>query len=61
MTREREEKEILQALREPTSPFHTFRGIGGRIVWFRSPSISQEVCKVVCRRMGEALCNSKGS
>ena len=32
-TREREEEEeILQALREPTSPLHTFRGIDQRIV-----------------------------
>jgi len=59
-TRDRDEKEILQSLREPTSPFQTFRGIDGRNIRFRSPSISQGACKVACRRMGEALSNSKG-
>jgi len=33
-TGEREEKEILQTLREPTSPFHTLRGIDGWNVRF---------------------------
>jgi len=53
-------KEILQTLWESTSPFHTLRGIDGRNVRLWSPSISQEACKVACRRTGEALLNSKG-
>jgi len=31
-TEKREVKEMWQAVLEPTSPFHTFRGIGGRNV-----------------------------
>jgi len=31
-TKEREEKEIFQTLREPTSPFYNLRGIDGRNV-----------------------------
>jgi len=51
----RQEKELLQTLWEPTSPFHTLRDINGRNVRLWSPSISQKACKVACRRMGEAL------
>ena len=32
----------------------TLRGIDGRNVWLCSPNISQEACKVTCRRMGVA-------
>ncbi len=49
---EREEKEILQALRKSTSTFYTFRGIDERIVRFRSQSTYQEAFKVAFRRVG---------
>jgi len=50
---ERQKKEKKKKHCKP--PFHTFRGVNGRIVRIQSPSISQEACKVARRRMGELM------
>ncbi len=57
---EKEKKEILQILREPTSPFHTLRGIDWLNVRFWSPSIFQEARKVGCRRMEKPYSTIRG-
>jgi len=44
MTREREEKEMLQALRESTSPFHTTDGMHG----FEARAVLKILIKNLC-------------
>jgi len=58
--KEMKRKETLRAMLGASSTFHTSCGIGGQVVRFRSQNISQEVCKVACRRMRQALLNRMG-
>ena len=59
MTREREGIEILQALREPTSPFHIFPGINRRNVRFRSQKFLKKLAKALFSSKGFRQCSNE--